>query len=206
MWSPQGLKVLGTPIGSEEFTEAHVQERLEDEKKFWEAIPEVPDLQSAWQLLLQCAGPRSNHLLRTLPPSMSKRYAAAHDEGMWETAIKLLHGLPGSDTEVETAKMLATLPMRLGGLGLRSAERTAQPAYWASWADALGMLHERLPAVAARAVAALQNLAEVPGCFAEAASAGEQLAGEGFFQRPQWSDLHHGARSEQHISTAEHDE
>ena len=53
VWSPQGLKVLGTPIGSEEFTEAHVQERLEDEKKFWEAIPEVPDLQSAWQLLLQ---------------------------------------------------------------------------------------------------------------------------------------------------------
>ena len=33
-----------------------------------DAIPSVPDLQCAWQLLLQCAGPRCHHLLRTVPP------------------------------------------------------------------------------------------------------------------------------------------
>ena len=46
------------------------------------------------------------------------------------------------------AHTLASLPMRLGGLGLRSAARMALAAYWASWADSLPMIAERLPAVA----------------------------------------------------------
>ena len=45
----------------------------------------------------------------------------------------------------------ARLPLRLGGLGLRSATRTAFAAYWASWADALPMLKARLPQLVARA-------------------------------------------------------
>ena len=35
----------------------------------------IPDLQSAWQVLVQCAGPRSHHLLRTMPPSRSSTHA-----------------------------------------------------------------------------------------------------------------------------------
>ena len=34
--------------------------------------PKVPDLQCAWQLLVQCAGPRCHHFLRTVPPSQSR--------------------------------------------------------------------------------------------------------------------------------------
>ena len=81
VWNPEGVKVLGTPVGSTRFVEEVVNKRLEEGAKLWEAIPTVPDLQAAWQILLQCAGPRC-HMLRTLPPSQSEEYAQAHDAGM----------------------------------------------------------------------------------------------------------------------------
>ena len=59
---------------------------------------------------------------------------------MWKSVDALLGGLPGSDEERAAARQLATLPMRLGGLGMRSASRTAVAASWAPWADALPML------------------------------------------------------------------
>ena len=62
----------------------------------WDAIPTVPDLQCAWQILLQCA--RCHHLLRTLPPHQSESYAAAHDAGMRRTMVMFLHGFPGIRT------------------------------------------------------------------------------------------------------------
>ena len=68
VWNPEGVKVLGTTLGSRKFVEHIVQERLEEENKLWEAIPSVPDLQAAWQNFLHCAGPRCHHMLRTLPP------------------------------------------------------------------------------------------------------------------------------------------
>ena len=80
--SPQGVKVLGTPVGTLEFIEDVTQRRLEEERRLWEAIPSVPDLQCAWQILLQCAGPRCHQLLRILPPSVSASYATGHDTGM----------------------------------------------------------------------------------------------------------------------------
>ena len=59
------------------------------------------------------------------------------------------------------------LPMRLGGLGLRSAQRIALGAFWASWFDALHMIHERLPAVARTITHKLLDDAEHDGCLGE---------------------------------------
>ena len=63
-----------------DFAQAACAARLEEEDKLWEAIKWIPDLQCAWQVLVQCAGPRC--LLRTLPPSHAVAYAQGHDEGM----------------------------------------------------------------------------------------------------------------------------
>ena len=49
----------------------------------------------------------------------------------------------------EMAKATATLPLALGGMGLRSADRSRVAAHWASWADTLPMIQERHPAVRA---------------------------------------------------------
>ena len=67
----------------------------------------------------------------------------------------LLKEVLGSEHELRSAEQVATLTMRMGGLGMRSASRCARAAYWASWSDALHMIHQRTPAVAESVVAAL---------------------------------------------------
>ena len=52
---------------------------------------------------------------------------------------------PGSSEQKATAHEIMSLPMRLGGLGLRSAQRMRPTTFRASWADALPMLSNRLP-------------------------------------------------------------
>ena len=80
MWNtvgipPQNVEDLGlevwqpTGIGSELYISERLDERLAKERALWEAIPTVPDLQCAWQILLQSANPRANHTVRTMPPS-----------------------------------------------------------------------------------------------------------------------------------------
>ena len=60
---------------------------------------------------------------------------------MWATVKVLLDGfLEGEEDE---SRQLATLPMPMGGLGLRSAVRRAPVAYWASWSDVLHMISQR---------------------------------------------------------------
>ena len=103
----------------------------------------------------------------------------------------VLGGFPGTERQHQVAKMLATLPMRLGGLSLRSAQRMAHAAYWASWAaDALPMISKRLPAVAISIVTALEN--QDAGELSEAA---HRLDREGFVSRPDWRALSRGART-----------
>ena len=94
VWHPEGINVLGTPIGSGHFITQKMEERIEKERDLWRAIPTVPDLQCSWQLLLQSANPRANHTMRTLPPSQSLAFCQAHDEEMWETAKALLGEIP----------------------------------------------------------------------------------------------------------------
>ena len=84
--------------------------------------------------------------------------------------------------------------MRLGGLGLRSAERMSQAAFWASWADALHMLDQRLPRVTEQIVTALTEGVPGEGCLAELAAAASSLDRDGFVSRPSWVELRSGVR------------
>ena len=83
-----------------------------------------------------------------------------------ETMRDLLGGLTRNDLRFE-AQRIATLPMRLGGLGLRSASRMCHSAYWASWADSLQMISQRLPVVATQVLAHLMIDQRVAGCLGE---------------------------------------
>ena len=115
-------------------------------------------------------------------PSESRAYAEGHDTGMLETMRLLLGGLSG-ETQKHVAQRIATLPMRLGGLGFLSASRMSHAAYWASWADSLQMIAQRLPTVAAKVLANLADDQEV-GCLAELEDATRRLDHEGFVSRP----------------------
>ena len=57
VWNAEGIKISGIFVGSDAFVQAVSEDRLEEERRLWEAIPWVPDVQCGWQILLQCAGP-----------------------------------------------------------------------------------------------------------------------------------------------------
>ena len=62
----RGLRVLGTPLGTQEFVERFCAERSEEKAQLLDLIPKLPSLQSAWLLLYFCAVPCINHLLRNI--------------------------------------------------------------------------------------------------------------------------------------------
>ena len=85
-----GIVILGTPVGSNEFVDRFLNNRLRVQARFWERVRQVPDLQTAWLLLLYCAVPRANHLLRAISPDLVAEYARAHDDGIWKTFLDLI--------------------------------------------------------------------------------------------------------------------
>ena len=180
--------VLGVPIGTDEFVRARGAERLQEEKTLLELLPELPDIQCAWILMAMCAVPRANHLLRSTPPSQVAEYARAHDYELWLSLNRLLGTTEEAARDTDNARRkMATLPARLGGVGLRSAERTSTAAYWASWNDALKVLKEKRPALAERLLSLLDRPpAEQPACLREASEARQRLRDAGYEELPSW--------------------
>ena len=126
--------MLGAPLGSEAFVRRELGRKRVVQDQLLSRFPAVGDLQSAWLLLLFCASPRANYLLRMLPPGATQALARERDTAVRACLAALLfqsarHPLP------EPSQRLAHLPLRFGGL--RSAVDAAPSAYWASWADCL---------------------------------------------------------------------
>ena len=81
-------------------------------------IPFVSDLWSAWSLLLLCAASRPNYILRVLHPEATREFATLHDTAMRRCVVTLL------DVRMDDQTWnVGSLPLSLGGLGLRSAVR-----------------------------------------------------------------------------------
>ena len=131
----QGVVVLGSPIGSREFIATQLAQRLEEQDRLLSRIPHVPNLQSAWLLLLYCAAPRSTYLLRTLSPADTADFAASHDAAIQHCLAQMLAGGDGDMPLPELSHRRAQLPLSMGGLGLGSAVQQRHAAYWSSWAD-----------------------------------------------------------------------
>ena len=127
---------------------------------FLDRIPAVNDLQSAWLLLTFCAATRANFSLRSVSPELALEFAVQHDTNVWQCFCNSL-GF-NHDQFSDSVMAMASLPLRLGGLGMRSAEGSQAAAHWASWADALAMIHARHPAVANTIVRDLDASVDVP--------------------------------------------
>ena len=130
--------------------------------------------------------------LGTLSSESSDRHSRRllHDEGLWRCMCEILR-VP-LDTGV-LARDTASLPLALGGLGLRSAVRSRQSAYWASWADTLPMVRLRHRAIAESFVEALVT-GVGPVFLVEAEDCLWNLTGVMGFEPPSWPALAAGAR------------
>ena len=133
--SQQGLRVLGIPIGTPEFVRSQLEQTSLKHKVLFNRLTCVEDLQSAWLLLLFCANTRVTYSLRGLPPQETEHFATEHDADS-RRCLSLLLGVSLTQDSWEKS----SLPMSLGGCGLRSASRTSSSAYWASCADSFRMI------------------------------------------------------------------
>ena len=111
------------------------------------------------------------------------------NEALWQCLCQIMRISP---TQAEDIRRTASLPLVLGGMGLRSAIRVRQAAYWSSWADCLPMVHQRHPGVAATLVAQLSGNPETRFLSA-AREAKHELAVAGF-ESPSWKAIARGAR------------
>ena len=156
----------------------------------------MPDLQCAWVLLLMSCGLRANYHLRTQRLEQVLKYAKGHDEGMWRTLCKLLGREDLKEDASGLAAWVAQLPLRLGGGGLRSAQRCSEAAYWASWADTLPMMRTRNAAMARKILEQLQGEARPNPCVEEARKARTRLQAAGWDNCPDWQEVWDGRRPE----------
>eukprot|EP00439_Symbiodinium_sp_Y106_P027249 s3970_g3.t1 len=118
--------------------------------------------------------------MRTLPPEDTRTYAAGHDAAVPFCLDALLHADTASGLPALAAAP-AQLALRFGGLGLRSAERHAVAAYWASWADALLALARRDRAFAQALTRSLDGPGPLPHALAALKDAAALARG---WQRP----------------------
>ena len=57
--SQQGMKVLGVPLGRDEYAARFLEKKSEHHDVLFERIPLVPDVQACWLLLSLCAATRT---------------------------------------------------------------------------------------------------------------------------------------------------
>ena len=142
----QAIVILGTPLGHEDFVRAQLEPIVDEHNVLLERIPSVPMSSPLGALLLHCANARANYALRVVRPDLVRHFAQAHDAGLWRCLCAIVR--VGEDQCDAIAKDAASLPVSMVGLGWRSAVRTSDSAYWASWADSLPMVREGHPGVA----------------------------------------------------------
>ena len=129
-----GYASAGVTNWTPDFVRSLLVKKTVKQSVLLERIPAVP-ICNQHGLLLFCAAPRSNFWLRTVPPELVEAFATAHDVG----AVFVRHHA----REWGSAKESASLPLCMGGLGLRSAFRSRQAAHWASWCECLEMIRDR---------------------------------------------------------------
>lgn len=151
--------LLGVPLGSDEWTADYIATKaLAKADKAIAGVQEIADPQVAYTLLRDCCGfPRIVHIIRTLPPSVTRPALKHFDECIRQAATNII-GAPIPEVRWEPA----TWGTSRGGLGLRGAAAHAAAAYVAStiecaqldgwdprelqeWAGAIGLLNVGLP-------------------------------------------------------------
>ena len=147
-------QVQGCPLNSKGCASWELRWATEISRmRFWRGSPET--ITSCSREMRTFKAARANYLLRVVRPELVRDFAERHDSSLWTCMCEILRVDPGKCSA--NARNSATLPLALGGLGLRSAVRTNGPASWASWADALAMIKERHPEVVHMIVGELEG-------------------------------------------------
>ena len=100
--------------------------------------------QCATKLLKDCVCAAPAYLAQACHPSITKEHLLHFDDCVWELWLKILGGVGGESPgccsqSLDRSRMKAFLPSRHNGVGLRSWERTADFAWFASVASCIAL-------------------------------------------------------------------
>ena len=140
--APTPARAQGPDI---KYIQTELRQLQAKQQPLFEALPDVPDLQTSWLLLLYCASPRVHYALRGVRPDLTRHFATEHDNAMHTCLARLLQQ-PNNELPrpaIDTAR----LALQQGGLGLRSAHAHTAAAHRASWQDATPVLRQKMPQV-----------------------------------------------------------
>lgn len=120
------FKLLGAPVGSQEFSAKFIREkRASKAKEMLAEVPLLEDGQIAHKILMRCMGAsRLMYNMRTTRSDWIGEELAAGDAALRE-AFEAATGLALSDSQWSQA----TLSLKTGGLGLRSAQLHGPASY-----------------------------------------------------------------------------
>ena len=124
-----GLELLGSPVvGTKDFFDVAVRQRVEKVLRLQDQLTDLDNPQVALHLLRGCVSIcKINHLLRTVPPEFASEQWTRFDNGLRLSLGRITH------TSVpDRAWTQATLPCRMGGLGLRESRTTQKAAFLGS--------------------------------------------------------------------------
>ena len=117
VWNCSGALYFGSPEYFDDFATAHLQDPL----------PELEDPQVELQLLCQCLSCcKIVHMLRTVPPHM------LHNLSLFDNLLRSSLSQVVRTSISDLTWQQATLPLRLGGLGIRRASDMTYAAYLGS--------------------------------------------------------------------------
>ncbi len=164
--APTSLRILGAFLGPDPEVMAAVLERQTDQTALLGSIDFLePSIRLA--IIRFCAHPRLNFLVRTHPAELMASPCLAFDEAILAAVLRLL-GVPRVMVDIAHLTLMC-VPLKNGGLGLRSYTQLAPLAYAASsdpTSDAQDVLTATLDQENCRIVDADPELARIRGVYA----------------------------------------
>jgi hypothetical protein len=131
--SKQGISILGTPIGTDNFIQQWLLQKTNDLTTEFNILNLVPHFQTRWLLLWYCLRGKVTYLYRTLPPThttLPSTSFAHHVSDLFKTSFTDILSPP--HIKNETWWKQAQLPISQGGFGFGFQEDAATAAYLAS--------------------------------------------------------------------------
>lgn len=143
-----GIVLAGAPIGTDDFVKQHVNSKIKEilgpvRDRLGLLADEQPQI--ALRILSQSVHQRLSYLFRVCPPTLISEQIKELDKGIWLILRRVLYY---KDVVPDTTKQrrrraqyLASLPTKVGGLGLTLSKHSAPVAYLASLAASADSLH-----------------------------------------------------------------
>ena len=139
----EGVTVVGTPIGSDNFVHNALNVSLSQNDLFFRRL-KLMDKQCALLLLRFCALPIPTWLSRTVHPSLLVEHASAFDGKILDAYSTVVGEIPLSEDNLTEIN----LPLHKAGSGLRKVEFTSPIAYFSSVVNSFHLVGQLIPNVA----------------------------------------------------------